>query len=180
MTQPAGGWNSSSRGFCHIKMMFFSQVSLYFVLLGEMKKILQHRFPPFNSCTSLLTECFIDCCQPNLIDCDLMRYISWAASLRRRAEGQPFPLREQRAHPKWKGMVRNISIYWEWCCSLANGSSQLVFTVGADWAPSSLIALCVLTVCWGDSRQKVELRNTMRTHAMIGLSWTAVGALLSL
>lgn len=131
-------------------------------------------------CTSLLTECFIDCCQLNLIDCDLMRYISWAASLRRRVEGQPFPLREQRAHPKWKGMVRNISIYWEWCRSLANGSSQLVFTVGADWAPSSLIALCVLTVCWGDSRQKVELRNTMRTHAMIGLSWTAVGALLSL
>lgn len=93
---------------------------------------------------SLLCECFIDSCQQNLIDCDLMQYISFGGLIeRQRSEGQPFPPLRTQGTSKEQSDAEDISIHQARLSTQANGGSHLVFTFGADWGPSSLMCCTI-------------------------------------
>lgn len=87
-----------------------------------------------------------------------MKCISLWASLRQWLEAQPSPLRAERTY-KVQRDGGNVSIYQTWLSDQANGGSQLVFTLRADWGPSNLMGCTI--AAYLQSAEETEEEKSM-------------------
>lgn len=154
-----------------ISKLYFS---LYVLLLGEMKyditSISTVQKPI--QCMSLLCECFIDSCQPNLIDCDLMQYISLVASLRQWLEAQPFPLKHRAHLQKRKGLVRILVSVKHGSAARLMGAPSLCLHWVQIGGPSSLMGYTI--AAYLPSAGETEKKHAQSAEIWKGLrKWSA-------